>query len=73
MKGRTTSVYSFWILAKSVSTASGMLVPFNSTSLSSLDLRTSIANYSKNKKGKSVIEIRVLPEHGMVQCLEVRP
>lgn len=38
IKGRTTSVYSLWMFTKSVFTASEMPVPFNSVSLSSLDL-----------------------------------
>lgn len=52
MKGRTTSMYSFWILVKSVSTASGIPVPLNSLSLSSLDLNRSTVNYCEKKKSQ---------------------
>lgn len=41
MKGSAMSVYSLWMLDKSVATASGIPVPFSSVSRSSLDLKKS--------------------------------
>lgn len=51
MKGRTTFVYSLRMLAKSVSTASGIPVPLSSLLLSSLDLNIwAVSYYSESYK-----------------------
>ena len=49
MKGRTMSLYTFWMLVRSVSTASGIPVHFESLSLSSFDLQTTSTKYNTAK------------------------